>query len=248
MNCPIIGITAGRILGDGSRERRQYVWFGTGRPYAVEVARAGGAPLLLPPLADSRILRATLPRLDGLLLSGGGDIAPELFGAEPHPATNLIDPDRDCTEIEAVRWALRQGLPVLAICRGIQVLNVALGGDLIQDIPTQVANAVRHSGADLTACLSHSICVEKDSLLASLIGAGRVLVNSSHHQAAGRVGRGLRVTATAPDGVIEALESDRGAPVLAVQFHPEDVAGEHPRFRALFQWLVEAARRFRRRR
>jgi putative glutamine amidotransferase len=219
---------------------------GTGRAYVNEIVRAGGAPLLLPLVAERDAVRAMIEAVDGLLLTGGGDVSSLEFGAEPVPGVRLIDPARDRMEIDAIRRAARRSLPILGICRGIQLLNVALGGDLVQDIPTQIKGAIRHWSSDLAPSLSHTIRVEPKSILASLIGEGRVAVDSSHHQAVGRPGKGLRVTAHATDGVVEAIEAEDRRPILGVQFHPEEIAGEHPRFRAIFEWLVKQARRFRR--
>jgi len=243
---PLIGITAGHILGESSRERRQSVSVGCGRSYVTEVVRAGGLAVLLPPVAEREAVRAAVEAVDALLLTGGGDIASLEFGAEPHPNVKLIDSVRDRMEIEAVHVAVKREMPILGICHGIQILNVALGGDLVQDIPTQIKGAIRHWSSDLLPCLSHTINVEARSLLASLIGAGKVAVNSRHHQAVGKLGKRLRVVAEAPDGVIEAIQADNGRPVLGVQFHPEEAAGEYPRFRPIFDWLVAQARRYRR--
>ncbi|MBM3335125.1 gamma-glutamyl-gamma-aminobutyrate hydrolase family protein, partial [Candidatus Sumerlaeota bacterium] len=242
---PLIGITAGHIAGDSDGKRGQSDSVGSRRAYLDVIVRAGGAPLLLPPTAERASIRAAMSVLDGLLLTGGGDVAPSEYDAKRSPKTRCIDRARDRTEIRAVRLALGAGQPVLAICRGIQVLNVALGGDLIQDIETEIAGAIRHCGSDPTPTVSHTITVEANNLLASLIGAGEVEVNSSHHQAAGQLGKGLRVVARAPDGVVEAIEMDDRSPALGVQFHPERMAEEQPRFQTLFNWFVEQARRCR---
>jgi len=238
---PTIGITARRIPDKGDRERRQNVSVGCGHAYLKEVVRAGGAPLLLPPTREIGNIRAAMSALDGLLLTGGGDVDPSEYGAKRSPKTRRIDRARDRTEIESIRLALRVGQPIVAICRGIQVLNVALGGDLIQDIETEVKGAKRHSDP----APRHTIEVEANSLLASLIGGGQIRVNSSHHQAVGRLGKGLRVVARAPDGVIEAVEMDDRSPVLGVQFHPERMAEKDPRFQAIFNWLIREAQKFR---
>jgi gamma-glutamyl-gamma-aminobutyrate hydrolase PuuD len=243
---PLIGIIAGHQLMESKRQHVQDRYVGCNRPYVDCTLAAGGAPLVLPPANEREAVRAMVAAADGLMFTGGGDASALLFGAEPHPAIRLLDPMRDATEVEATRHALALGMPILAICRGIQLLNIALGGDLIQDIPSQVKGHVRHWSSDLDQVLSHSIAVEKGSLLASLIGDGKVAVNSDHHQAVGRVAKGFRVTARAADGVIEAIEPEDGRPVLAVQFHPERIAGPYPRFMPLFEWLVEAARKFRR--
>lgn len=243
---PLIGVTAGHILGSAERQRRQDVSFGCGKSFVTEVVAAGGAATLLPPSEQRDVVRAMMERVDGLLLSGGGDISALEFGAEPHPNIRIVDPPRDRMEIEATRLAVRRGIPVLGICRGIQILNVALGGGLVQDIAAEIENPVRHWALDLTPSLSHTIDVEADSILASLIGKGRIAVTSIHHQAAGRVAKGLRVTARAPDGVIEAIESSDGRPILTVQFHPEEDAGDRSRFATIFAWFIQQARRYRR--
>jgi len=241
---PLIGITGGIIYGGGNRLRRQEAFFGCGAAYVEQVAGSGGTPLVIPPTTERKALAPALESLDALLLSGGGDLSSLEFGAEPSPAVRYIDPPRDRTEIEAVRFAVRRRMPILAICRGIQVLNVALGGDLVQDIASEIANPIRHWSTDLLPGLTHTIEVEKGSLLASLVGAGRIAVNSTHHQAVGRLGRGLVVTARAPDGVIEAIEARDRSPILGIQFHPEEIAGEHGRFRSIFDWLVREGRRY----
>jgi gamma-glutamyl-gamma-aminobutyrate hydrolase PuuD len=244
---PRIGVTAGHLLGAGGPKQRQERYIGCARDFVAAVERAGAAALLFPPSAQRELVRAMLDSVDGLLLTGGGDVDSLSFGAEPHPSIRLIDPPRDRMEIDAIRLAVQREMPVLGICRGIQMLNVALGGGLVQDIAAEVDKPVRHWNADLGDCLSHTVTVEAPSLLASLLGGGKVRVNSYHHQAVGRLAKGLRATAWAADGVIEALEAAKGRPVLGVQFHPEEVAGEHAPFQTLFDWLVREARRYRRR-
>jgi len=246
---PLIGITTGHLPGEGSRECRsavQRIVVGCARAYVTEVVRAGGSALLMPPVAERDAVRAMIEGLDALLLSGGGDVAALEFDAEPHPSIRNVDVPRDRLEIEATRLAARRGLPILAICRGVQVLNIALGGDIIQDISTQIDGAIQHWSCELVPGPSHTIEVEAPSRLASLIGAGRVAVNSGHHQAVGRLAKGLRATARSPDGVIEAIEAADGRPILGVQFHPEQLADDYAQFRAIFDWFVAQARRFRR--
>jgi len=207
------------------------------------VERSGGAPVLLPLTADTTVIEAAMSALHGLLLSGGGDIVSLEFGEEPHPENTFQDPTRDRMEIEATRIALRRGIPILGICRGIQLLNVALGGTLVQHIPDEFRNAVLHRARARDVTLVHSIEIEPGSLLARVLGATRTAVNSFHHQAVKRLGKGLRVNCRAPDGVIEGVESDDGRPMLAVQCHPEDCCVRYPLFQKIFDWLVEEARK-----
>lgn len=243
---PLIGITAGHMLGAAERQRRQDVSFGCGKSFVTEVLAAGGAATILPPVGERDAVRAAIGAVDALLLSGGGDPSALEFRSEPHPNIRFVDPARDRMEIEATRLAVRRGMPILGICRGIQILNVALGGGLIQDIPSEIERPVRHWALDPTPSLSHTIDVDPGSLLASLIGEGRIAVTSIHHQAVGRVAGGLRVTARSRDGVVEAVESADGRPFLGVQFHPEETAGDRARFGAIFEWFVTQAHRYRR--
>jgi putative glutamine amidotransferase len=233
----VIGITTGRGVVDGNETIR------LGEAYVQAVLRAGGIPLLLPPVGKLP-LEAVLPRLDGLLLTGGGDIDPVLFDGRRHPSIYGIDAERDELEIALVRAAVRQGLPFLAICRGIQVVNVALGGTLYTDIADQLPGALAHpwqAGAPRDR-LVHPVKVEADSRLAEMLGAsGQVQVNSLHHQGIQRLAAGLRSTATAPDGLIEAVEATTSPFGLAVQWHPECLPALAP-MQALFQGLVTAAR------
>jgi len=204
--------------------------------------------------SDVRIVDATIA-LDqalagaaGLMLTGGDDVAPGRYGESTHPAVVEIEPERDEFEIALVQEARRRNLPIFAICRGIQVLNVAFGGSLVQDIPSQVPGAVQHKLAvppHQSYALAHEVWFEKDSLLGSLLkdrlsDGDSCEVNSRHHQAVKQVAQGYRVTATAPDGVIEAIEDPSARFCLGVQWHPENFwrTGE---FRALFEGFVQAA-------
>ena len=191
---------------------------------------------------------AALEGADGLLLTGGDDVAPTRYGEERHPSVKEVPPERDEFELALAREARRRGLPILAICRGVQVLNVAAGGSLVQDIPTQVTGALDHKQTvppHQPYDLAHEVWLEKDSLLAKLMrerlnDADSVEVNSRHHQAVKTVAQGFVVSATAPDGVIEAIEDPSAGFCLGVQWHPENFwrTGE---FRPLFEGFLEAA-------
>lgn len=241
MSLPVIGIS-GRT--DQSARPPNQSLFAISQPYVQAVELAGGAPLIIPPYLPEKALRAAFERLDGLLLSGGGDISPALFGEEDSGLLWAVDEQRDRTEMMLAQWAQAEQLPLLAICRGIQVLNVSAGGTLIQDIPTQVSTTFSHgivAGRPMNA-IAHPIEVTEGSRLAALVGASEMGVNSAHHQAAKTVGRGMIATARAPDGIIEALEAPELPFCLGVQWHPEVMAGDHPAMRRLFEGLVEAAR------
>jgi len=181
--------------------------------------------------------------LHGLLLTGGGDIDPALFGEAPHPTLYEVAPTRDALETAAVRLALERRLPILAICRGIQILNVALGGTLHQDVGTDPGTELRHSQQAPRDQPSHKVQVAPGSRLAEVLGTDEVEVNSMHHQAVRAPGRGLVAVAWAPDQIIEGVElDDRERFVLAVQWHPEELVSHSAPARRLFSALVDAAR------
>lgn len=202
--------------------------------YVHAVERAGGTPLLVPPGADTE---ATLDVVDGIVFSGGSDLDPELYGAEAHAETNGIVRERDDFELALMRAALERDLPVLAICRGSQVLNVALGGGIEQHVPDRVGTDVHKQVAGVFA--EHDVEVLPETRLASLLG-DRHDVKSHHHQGFAELGTGLREAARAPDGTVEALEDPTRRFTLGVLWHPE--AGED---RALFEALVSEARDYR---
>ena len=198
--------------------------------YVRAVERSGGAPLLVPPGAD---VDATLTVVDGLIFSGGSDLDPELYGDRAHPETDGVVRERDDFELELMRAALARDVPVLAICRGSQMLNVALGGGIEQHVPDRVGTDVHKQTAGVFA--EHDVDVSPDTRLGELLG-DRQEVKSHHHQGFGELGDGLRESARAPDGTIEALEDPSRRFTLGVLWHPE--AGEDA---ALFDALVEAA-------
>jgi putative glutamine amidotransferase len=212
--------------------------------YEESVRRAGGTPRVLDRAADAPA--TVVSSIDALLLAGGGDVQPSIYGEVAHSTFDGAEPGRDEYEIELVRLALAADLPVFAICRGIQLLNVACGGTLIQDIPDEVGTSVNHRLPLPSFSIAHDIWMESGSLLERLMGeridAGDACpVNSRHHQAPKALGGGLIASATAPDGVIEAIEDPARRFCLGVQWHPENFwrTGE---FRALFEGFVQACR------
>ncbi len=230
---PLIGITS-RVL---TRPDLSSPLIGHHLPYAGAVIQAGGIPIGLPVIDDQGDLTTILDSIDGMLLTGGEDVDPSFYGEEPHPKLGTISRERDLAEMAFVKQAYARRLPTLAICRGIQVVNVALGGSLHQDLESQLPSSVEHRLPDDAVDgprAQHTIHIEKNSLLAELLGVESLLVNSSHHQAVNRVSSELRVVATAPDGVIEAVEGKGRQFFLGVQCHPEAlVAGATKRPDAL---------------
>lgn len=211
--------------------------------YVRAVVAAGGLPLLLPAVGGEDLAAEMLAGVDGLLLTGGVDVDPAWYGQEPSPRLGRVSPERDALELPLARVALARGIPVLAICRGIQVLNVAAGGTLVQDLPTEWSDAIKHYQDAPRWFGSHAVEVLPGSRLAELLGQARLRVNSFHHQALRDVAPGLVVTARAPDGVVEAVEAaDPRRFVLGVQWHPEAMWEREPVFLHLFRGLVEAAR------
>ena len=211
--------------------------------YEESVRRAGGDARVLDVSATGEEL---MTGVDGLLLTGGGDVDPALYGEPRHATFDGAEPGRDALEMDLVRRALDANLPVFAICRGIQVLNVARGGTLLQDIPDQMPGSVVHSVREPSFAIAHDVWIASGTVLEQLmrerLEGDTCAVNSRHHQAIKAVGDGLVVSATAPDGVIEAVEDPTRRFCLGVQWHPENFyrTGE---FRALFEGFIEAARR-----
>ena len=237
---PVIGVTCSSILVEGASPRQ-----GQNLSYLRALIRAGAAPMLIPNLTDESLLRAVYERVDGLLLPGGGDVDPGHFGEAPHEKCGPPDPARDETELTLTRWVMEEGKPLLAICRGIQVLNVALGGSLYQDIAAQVPGAGRHDwhpGYPRNH-LPHHVTVTAGSRLAEVASATSLPVNSFHHQALKDVAPGLTITAHAPDGIIEAVEAPGHPFALGVQWHPEELAAEDARAQRLFDALVQACQK-----
>jgi len=211
--------------------------------YTNALAAAGLVPMVLPPL-DAALATASLRDVAGLVLTGGEDVDPALFGESAHPATDAPNAARDACEIALALAAHEQRVPTLAICRGAQVLNVALGGTLVQDIPSQEPSDIDHAPADRRAERVHAVDIEASSRLARIVGARRITTNSSHHQAVRRTASELHVTARSSDGIIEGLEPrDPAWWAVAVQWHPEELtATDEDWDRQLFAAFAAAVR------
>lgn len=215
--------------------------YATNQAYVRAIEEAGGVPILLPLFDRPESLRALRGRLDGLLLTGGGDVDPARYGEQPIPQTEPPEAARDAIELELIDRTLSEGIPILGICRGMQVLNVARGGSLYQHIPAQLPGALDHNPSRRSRTdQKHPIAIEPDSHLAAILDTRRHDVNTFHHQAVKRPGRGVTIVARAEDGVPEALELPDYPFALAVQFHPERQYTTDPVVRRLFEGFVRA--------
>jgi putative glutamine amidotransferase len=238
---PVIGLTAGESLFNQSDEgapRRAHA--ALRQDYLSAVDQAGGAPLLLPIEAGAHAA-SIVGRLDGLILTGGNDVAPGHYGESPLNDAVQPNPMRDDAEMTLLQTAHVVDLPVLAICRGMQVLNVTRGGTLFQDLPVQWPEGLPHQQEGRPDATGHDVSVDPGSRLRAIVRTEVLRTNSFHHQAVRETGRNLRVSARGEDGLIEALEDPTRRFLLGVQWHPEELLSE-PRHLALFQALVEAAR------
>jgi putative glutamine amidotransferase len=232
---PLIGLTSSRI-----HNKDGFPSFAVNETYSRSISTAGGIPILIPLDLTESDLDALLDRVDGIVFTGGYDIDPHKYGGQSHPKVMHIDQSRDETEIHLVKIMADRGMPILGICRGLQVINVAMGGSLYEDLPEQFPGSIQHDNHDKPRDhLSHIVRVENDTLLVQILNNNQVQVNSLHHQGVRRLGNHLRPAAYSPDGLVEAFELP-GIPFgLAVQWHPEELQ-ENEAQRRLFQVFVGA--------
>ncbi len=239
---PVIGLISRR---DQSARWSGYELYAQGLAYARALALAGGAPIIIPLDLGEDAWRRIYERIDGLLFPGGVDVDPAYYHEERHPRLGQVDEALDQAELTFARWALDDHMPVLAICRGIQLLNVAAGGTLYQDLPSQRPDAFPHACSAPTyprEYRAHSVQVTSSSRIASAMGTQTAMVNSRHHQAVKDVAPGFDITALAPDDVIEGIERRNAHYAVGVQWHPESLAANDPQMLGLFRALVEASR------
>lgn len=244
---PLIGVTTSEVRSADHIEqtprsdppRREMA---LGLTYLRAIEAAGGLPVVMPPL-EMEAIEPLLDRLSGVCLSGGPDLDPETYEERPHPELGPTEPDLDRFELELARRADDRGLPILAICRGMQALNVARGGSLHQHLPDRPGVTLEHRQRMAGDWIAHPVTISAGSRLERLIGGREAPVNSFHHQAVHRLGQGLRAVAWSPDGVIEGVEAPARDFVVGVQWHAESLVGrrEHA---ALFRGLVDASTRF----
>jgi putative glutamine amidotransferase len=230
----LIGITGGYRQRTTQRADEFYLL----ADYFDSVDLAGGLPVLIPQISNDETLRDLLGRLDGLVIPGGPDTPPARYGQPPHPRTQPVHTRQDEFDFRCLGAALDLGLPILAICYGAQLLNVFLGGTLVQDIPSQRPSADRH--VQDGPRLLHPVRIEPGTKLARCLGVTELEANSCHHQAVDRLGRGLRVSARSRDGIIEGIETEDDRFILAVQWHPEELAAKRPDHLKLFQAIVRS--------
>jgi len=233
MTKPIIGIGSDVLQEKGERDRA-FAFI----TYTEALRRAGAIAVVIPPQPENAA--DIIEGLDGILLAGGDDCDPTAYGEQRHPSVEPMDARRQNNDITLARLARERGLPTLGICLGVQVMNVAAGGTLIQDIDSELRTDIEHA-SEPSDRHRHAVLVEKNTKLSDIVGDAELEVNSSHHQAIRHVGHGLRVTALAPDGIIEGLEDPSHPFYIGVQWHPEDMITERSAER-LFEAFVEAAR------
>jgi putative glutamine amidotransferase len=232
MTKPIIGIGSDVHADPGKRERAfAYT------TYIEALRRAGAMPVLIPPQPEN--VADLTETLDGIVLAGGDDCDPAVYGEERHPTVEPMDPRRQANDLSLARIARDRGIPTLGICLGVQMMNIVAGGKVIQDIDSEIDTGIRHASVPENRA-RHDVTIEEGTRLASILGARTHNVNSSHHQAIRTAGEGLRVTAHAPDGIIEGVEDPRHPFYVGVQWHPEDMPGEESAS-TIFRAFVDAA-------
>lgn len=235
---PIIGITSSYVNHNYYMEG-VYVH----HDYHKAVIKAGGVPVILP-IAPMDVMEEYIKQCDGFILSGGEDINPKFYNQGPHQNIGFFYTERDEFELALTKKILEQNKPLFAICRGMQLLNVALGGTLIQDIPSQTQSSFKHMQIIQRHKKSHSIIINKDSrLLKSIISQSHIEVNSLHHQAIDRLAEELFVAASSPDGLVEAVEHKSYKHLLAVQWHPESLAAENEEMLNLFRYFIDKSKK-----
>ncbi|QEN04699.1 gamma-glutamyl-gamma-aminobutyrate hydrolase family protein [Thiospirochaeta perfilievii] len=233
---PVIGLTA--FTQPTPQKKRVNVSY----HYIESIEMAGGIPIVIPECRHPDIAKTYLDRIDGLIISGGDDVSPYLYGENPINEVEYFSVERDQFEIALVKGAIKRGIPVFGICRGIQIINVALGGTLFQDIRVQTGSEFGHNPKAMPVDrLYHKVVIEDNTTLRTLFKEKLFLVNSFHHQAIKEFGEGLYASAYSQDGIIEAIEMRGNKFVYGVQWHPEDLTRDYPEFRALFQHLMDLA-------
>ncbi|MGQ0712652.1 MAG: gamma-glutamyl-gamma-aminobutyrate hydrolase family protein [Gemmatimonadaceae bacterium] len=247
---PIIGIPTQVVQSFGGIPADFPPSWAMSQRYVLALTASRALPWLIPLVPDDETLRAIYDELDGVFLPGGADIDPSRYGETRHPKCDRSDPARDRVELALTRWAMQDGKPVLGVCRGLQLINLAAGGTLWQDLESQRPTSIKHDyfpfrDGFARDHLAHPVTVREGTQLAEIVGAGERMVNSMHHQGVRDLARGFVVSATAPDGLIEAIERPGDPFVLAVQWHPEALAEKDAVTQQLFEAFIAAARAYR---
>lgn len=235
---PVIGITTCMMI----LPKKTYAAVSSN--YVHSVQKAGGIPLLLPMVGDREVLKGYLEIIDGLLLTGGDEgVNPQLYGENPVKELECICPERDDCETYLFTQALEYGLPILGVCRGMQLMNVAAGGSLYQDIFTQVEDSLGHLPKQMPVdALYHKVLLSENSILEEVFGTPELMVNSFHHQAVKKVADSFKASAVSLDNIIEAIEHQDNCFAVGVQWHPEDLTAKHAHFLELFNAFIGAAK------
>jgi putative glutamine amidotransferase len=243
MKKPLIGVTAGEIY---NRERP---WgpkiYGQSFTYTDSIVKAGGLPVIIPLTDDMSIIDEFCGRIDGLMMSGGNDIDPKMYGEKPRVKLDELSDLRDNMEKRMLDNALENKTPILGICRGLQMINIYFGGTLYQDIKTDLPDALNHEASTESKNLedkAHTLQIEKTSKLFEILGTESLESNTHHHQAVKKLGKGLKVTARTEDGIVEGLETDDDRFIIAVQSHPESLGSVIPTWGNLFEAFTQKAR------
>ncbi|WP_165980712.1 gamma-glutamyl-gamma-aminobutyrate hydrolase family protein [Macrococcus carouselicus] len=233
MKRPIIGITS-EVLNNGNLHAL--------KEYVDAVSDLGGVPMLLAKTTEDEAIKEQVNRIDGLYLTGGTDIDPATYDEEPHPMLGRVESGRDAYELKVLEYALNRAIPILAICRGSQLLNIIHGGSMYQDINSEIeGDLIQHKMQSDRDFLQHSIEVKSGTKLHDIVGETKFRINSVHHQANDEIGEGLIISATAPDGVIEAIESQNDTFMFGLQFHPEALYYKHEPSKKIIAAFIQAA-------
>ena len=240
MKKPVIGISGSLIIDDSGSfagYKRSYV----NNDYILSVIRNGGIPFIIPFNENEEVINAQMEMIDGLLLSGGQDVAPKNYGEEPTPKLGDIFPERDDFEYALLKSALEAKKPVLGICRGSQIINTYFNGSLYQDLSYIGKDVLKHNQVNSPSMVTHSVTIDKSSKLFDIFGEEKIRVNSIHHQAVKKVGEGLVKAAKAPDGIVEAIEKTDYPFLVAVQWHPEMLQNSVDMMNKLFLRFIKEA-------
>jgi len=243
MQKPIIGIVGNVMTKETGRVRavqQLYVY----EEYINAVVKAGGIPIVLPIVDDLKLVRQQIDSCDGIIMTGGNDVHPKFYSEDQnlHKTLQIVSSRMDLYQMELARLTIEKNMPILGICRGMQLINVVNGGSLYQDLSEKSGEILKHGDADLSNETEHSISIESESILKGILGES-VVVNSYHHQSVNRIGDGLRVTAYTADGVIEAIEMTGKRFVVGVQWHPEMMLAVNDDMLSIFEVLIEKARK-----